>query len=183
MKMNILTSCVRVILLLVFCFSTLSAEAQTRSKRALKSWRQGDSTQVNIANEGNTLSGDSLSVDSLSQNLIPLPIRDETGELVVNMDSAITALYLESKSATKAVNGFRVQIYFGDLESAREIRAKCRKSMGKLGVYLESISPNYSVAIGNFRDRWEAEPALKELKKSYRQALIIPAEIELPELK
>lgn len=183
MKMNILTSCVRVILLLVFCFSTLSAESQTRSKRALKSWRQADSTQVNITNEANTLSGDSLSVDSLSQNLIPIPVRDETGELVVNMDSTITALYLESKSETKAVNGFRVQIYFGDLESAREIRATCRKSMGELGVYLESISPNYSVAIGNFRDRWEAEPALKELKKSYRQALIIPAEIELPELK
>lgn len=183
MKMNILTSCVRVILLLVFCLSTLSAEAQTRSKRALKSWRQADTTQVSIVNDADTLSADSLFTDSLSQNLIPLPAREENGGLVVNMDSTITSLYIESKNETKAVNGFRVQIYFGDLESAREIRAKCRKSMGDLGVYLESISPNYSVAVGNFRDRWEAEPALKELKKSYRHALIIPTEIELPELK
>ena len=183
MKMNILTNCVRVILLFVYCFFTLPAEAQTRSKRGMKSWRQSDTNQVSIINKADTSSGDSLSVDSMSKKAIPLPVRAETGDLVVNMDSTITALYLESKSETKAINGFRVQIYFGDLESAREIRAKCRKPLGDLAVYLISISPNYSVSVGNFRDRWEAEPVLKELKKTYRQALIVPAEIELPELK
>ena len=50
-------------------------------------------------------------------------------------------------------------------------------------IYLEAISPNYSVAVGDYRDRWEAEHALSELSKTYRDALIIPAEIELPELK
>tara|TARA_B000000532_G_scaffold62931_1_gene49604 strand:- start:5738 stop:6187 length:450 start_codon:yes stop_codon:yes gene_type:complete len=149
----------------------------------MKSWRQSDTNQVSVINEADTLSRDSLSIDSISKKVIPLPIRAETGDLVVNMDSTITLLYLESKSETKAVNGFRVQIYFGDLESAREIRAKCRKTLGDLGVYLISISPNYSVSVGNFRDRWEAELVLKELKKTYRQALIVPAEIELPELK
>ncbi len=98
------------------------------------------------------------------------------------MDSAITSLYNESADQDPVINGFRIQIYFGDLESARAVRAKCRKSMDHSRIYLESITPNYSVAIGDYRDRWEAEIALAKYKKAYRDALIIPAEIALPDL-
>ena len=98
------------------------------------------------------------------------------------MDSAITSLYLESANQEPVINGFRIQIYFGDLESARAVRAKCRKSLDHNRIYLESITPNYSVAVGDYRDRWEAEIALSEYVKKYRDALIIPSEIKLPEL-
>ena len=80
-------------------------------------------------------------------------------------------------------DGIHLAFYeFGDLESARAVRAKCRKSMDHSRIYRESITPNYSVAIGDYRDRWEAELALAKYKKSYRDALIVPAEIALPDL-
>jgi len=47
---------------------------------------------------------------------------------------------------------------------------------------LESIAPNYSVAVGNYRDRWEAELALDKLIRLYPNALIVPSEIALPKL-
>ena len=99
------------------------------------------------------------------------------------MDSAITSLFLEAAEKEVVLKGYRIQIYFGDLVSARSVRAKCRKQLDHDRIYLESITPNYSVALGDYRDRWEAEIALSNLKIKYRDALIVPAEINMPDLK
>lgn len=129
---------------------------------------------------------DSLSVDSLiypdTLKVYPFPISDKRGELTVNIDSAITAIDSLWKSEEKTLNGYRIQIHFGNLESARAIRAKCRKEMEISRVYLESIAPNYSVAVGDYRSRWEAELELGELKRYYPDALLIPSKINLPDL-
>ena len=130
-----------------------------------------------------TLQVDSLQVDSTQATLIPLPKRTEEGEFVLNMDSAISSLYLETAEKKTVINGYRIQIYFGNLESARAVRAKCRKQLDHDRIYLESITPNYSVELGDYRDRWDAELALSSLKKKYRDALIVPAEIKMPDLK
>ena len=50
-------------------------------------------------------------------------------------------------------------------------------------IYLTSIAPNYSVEIGDFRNRWEAELTLNELKKHFEGAIIRESKINLPELK
>ena len=136
----------------------------------------------NSAHITDTIVSDSTTVEATTCYLIPLPEKIGSGDLVMNMDSAITSLYLKSANQEPVINGFRIQIYFGDLESARSVRAKCRKTMNHKRIYLESITPNYSVAIGDFRDRWEAEIALSEYVKTYQDALIIPSEIKLPKL-
>ena len=169
MKNELITSCVRVGLVsLCLLYPIQSLAQKTRGK-----WR---------SNKVDTVLVDTLDVDSTSNSLIPLPEKNGGGILMIHMDSAITSLYNESAEKEPVINGFRIQIYFGDLESARAVRAKCRKSMDHSRIYLESITPNYSVAIGDYRDRWEAELALAKYKKSYRDALIVPAEIALPDL-
>ena len=130
-----------------------------------------------------TLHADSLQIDSTQTTLIPLPKKTGNGRFVLNMDSAITSLYLESAEQEAVINGYRIQIYFGNLESARAVRAKCRKQLDHDRIYLESITPNYTVLLGDYRDRWEAELALSSLKKKYQDALIVPAEIKMPDLK
>ena len=135
------------------------------------------------ANVIDTLQVDSLQIDSTQTTLIPLPEKTGKGKFVLNMDSAITSLYLEAAEQEAVINGYRIQIYFGDLESARAVRAKCRKQLDHDRIYLESITPNYTVVLGDYRDRWEAELALSSLKKKYRDALIVPAEIKMPDLK
>ncbi len=126
---------------------------------------------------------DTLKVDSSKCTLIPIPERMEEGYFMINMDSAITSIYLDASEKEHILNGYRIQIYFGDLESARAERAKCRKQLNHNRIYLESLPPNYTVSLGDYRNRWEAELALTKLKRRYPDALIMQTEIKLPDLK
>ncbi|MAU76235.1 MAG: hypothetical protein CL831_05095 [Crocinitomicaceae bacterium] len=104
------------------------------------------------------------------------------GHVQVYMDSIIMSINAKTLEEVKHLKGYRVQIHFGDLESAREVRAKCRRQLAGKKVYLESIAPNYIVSVGNYRDRWEAEFELGILKKRYPNAVIVPTDIETPRL-
>jgi len=104
------------------------------------------------------------------------------GHVQVYMDPSIMRINAKALEEVKHLKGYRVQIHFGDLESAREVRAKCRRHLAGKKVYLESIAPNYIVSVGNYRDRWEAEFELGVLKKSYPNAVIVPTDIETPKL-
>jgi hypothetical protein len=180
------------IAIICFCFLNLS----TISAQGDNSWWKSifrtdcDTTQiqsVNINNEDSILNNASIieierDSCSLIKTLPALPIKDGNGSVIINMDSALTEIDLNALSETHTLKGYRVQIHFGNLETARAVRAKCRKRLGGRNVYLESIAPNYSVVVGDFRNRWEAESALPRLKKLYPSALIIPTDIELPKL-
>ena len=172
MNKKFITHGLRATLIISFAFFALSSQAQKSKNR----WR---SSKVD------TLKVDTSAVefsDRNSSSLIPLPEKNGEGKIVLNMDSEINALYIENFEKPPVLKGYRIQIYFGDLETAREVRAKCRKQMDHGRIYLEAISPNFSVSIGDYRDRWEAEIALSEYVKKYRDALITPSEIKLPEL-
>ncbi len=130
-----------------------------------------------------TLIVDTLTVDSSKCTLIPIPERTEEGDFIIKMDSAITSIYLDATEKEPVLNGYRIQIYFGDLESARSVRAKCRKQLNHNRIYLESLPPNYTVTLGDYRNRWEAELALTKLKRRYPDAIIMQSEIKLPDLK
>jgi len=180
--------------LTIICFCCLYAN--TISAQSGNSWWKSifrtdcDTTQIQTVNIN---SGDSILKDTyefeiesdstdLLKTLPALPIKDGYGSVVVKMDSALTAIDKKAFSETHTSKGYRVQIHFGDLETARAVRAKCRNSLVGENVYLESIAPNYSVVVGDFRNRWEAESALPRLKKLYPSALIMPTDIELPKL-
>ena len=104
------------------------------------------------------------------------------GHVQIYMDSSIMSINANALDEVQYLKGYRVQIHFGDLESAREVRAKCRHQLAGKKVYLESIAPNYIVSVGNYRDRWEAEFELGALKKRYPNAVIVPTDIETPKL-
>lgn len=104
------------------------------------------------------------------------------GHVQIYMDASIMSINANALDEVNHLKGYRVQIHFGSLESAREVRAKCRRQLAGKKVYLESIAPNYIVSVGNYRDRWEAEFELGALKKSYPNAVIVPTDIETPKL-
>ena len=178
----------------IICFCCLYTS--TISAQSDNSWWKNifrtdcDTTQMQSVKINN---GDSILKDTyefkierdssaLLKTLPALPVKDGYGSVVIHMDSALTEIDVKAFSETHTLKGYRVQIHFGNLETARAVRAKCRKRLGGRNVYLESIAPNYSVVVGDFRDRWEAESALPRLKKLYPSALIIPSDIELPKL-
>ena len=181
----------------VFCFCCLNMSSFSAQNN--HSWWKNifrsecDTTQSEIINEveidtisniGSVEFGTLIQHDSLflEQSLPQLPVREGAGNVVIYMDSTLTELNLATLNESPTLKGYRVQIHFGELESARAVKAKCRKQLSGNTVYLESIAPNYSVVVGDYRDRWEAEIALVRLKKLYPRALIVPSEIELPKL-
>ena len=118
----------------------------------------------------------------LLENMPVLEKRIGLGIVQMYMDSSIMIMNLNALEQTKPVRGYRVQIHFGGLESARAVRAKCRLQIADQNVYMESIAPNYIVSVGNYRDRWEAEFELGNLKKLYPNAVIVPTDIEFTKL-
>jgi hypothetical protein len=167
MKHYNLTPCIKWFVVTTVMFFGLQLNAQKKTPR----WRSAPVEALSV---------DTIIVDSA---LISLPFKAGRGELVINMDSAITSIDEIASRSVKTLMGYRIQIHFGDLESSRAVRAKCRREMNDRGVYLESIAPNYSVAVGDYRTRWEGEVDLSALKRKYPDALLVPAEINLPELK
>lgn len=129
-----------------------------------------------------TVHVDSIEVDTVNSiDVIQvLEKRIGMGHVQIYMDSAIMDINANALDEVKHLKGYRVQIHFGDLESARAVRAKCRRQLAGKKVYLESIAPNYIVSVGNYRDRWEAEFELGALKKRYPNAVIVPTNIETP---
>lgn len=172
MNQTNLKYCFRVIFLGGFFISSLSALGQTDSK-----WWKRDIPEPSDSTVVDTL----IFSDTIKK--YPFLVSTEKGSITIIADSAINAIDSMWMAEEKVLNGYRIQIHFGNLESARAIRAKCRKEMKLERIYLTSIAPNYSVEIGDFRNRWEAELTLNELKKHFKGALIRESVINLPELQ
>lgn len=79
-----------------------------------------------------------------------------------------------------ALEGFRVQIYFGELEKARSMRTAFLNGSKTYPCYLEQNPPSFAVQVGDFRTQLEAYKALESIKMNYPHALVVPAKIEMP---
>lgn len=101
-----------------------------------------------------------------------------------NLPPAIAHIDSLSKVQPNPLQGFRVQIYFGDLQQARAIRAGFRRDHPGTDCQLMAIDPNYAVTVGNYRDRWAAEKALRDdILVNWPRALVVPCEIDFPRLE
>ena len=104
------------------------------------------------------------------------------GSVVQQYDERIASLDSVWHAEEHALRGFRVQIFSGSLQAAREVRAQARKTNGECPVYLSSMPPNYRVTIGDFRTRWEAQKAQDAWTDAFPMAIVIPMDINLPVL-
>ena len=88
------------------------------------------------------------------------------------------------KADPAPLQGYRIQIYFGDLQEARGVRAAFRRDHPDIECQLLPITPNYAVTVGNYRDMWSAQRALRDGDLgSWKNALVIPSPINLPPLR
>ena len=105
------------------------------------------------------------------------------GTFVEQYDERIASLDSAWHAEEHALRGFRIQIFSGSLQAAREVRARARKTSGEWPVYLSSMPPNYRVTIGDFRTRWEAQKAQDAWTNAFPMAIVIPMNINLPVLR
>ena len=121
-----------------------------------------------------------------STTLMPrhLPQRPDAVLANWNMPDTLKSLDSLAKLDPAPLQGFRVQIYFGDLQEARAVRAAFNRACPDVASHLHPIDPNYAVTVGNFRDAWSAQRAVQNGSLgAWDNVLIIPSEIDLPALK
>lgn len=101
-----------------------------------------------------------------------------------SLPAGLATLDSLDKADPKPLQGYRIQIYFGDLQEARAVRAAFRRDHPDEACQLMPIAPNYAVTVGNYRDMWSAQRALRDgLVGSWKHALVIPSAIDLPALR
>lgn len=118
------------------------------------------------------------------------------GSLIINQDPAIDSLIsryviskgkLKTKENTAGMEGFRIQIYYSSVRTAREEAAKIRGDfMSKFPdiiSYLGYVEPGwFMVRVGDYRTKAEGYKDLVAIRKEFPNAYPVPAIINFPEL-
>lgn len=111
-----------------------------------------------------------------------IPMITEPGLITITTPFGLDTLNRSLTKKPKPINGFRIQIFFGSLSTAKTERSSFMGSHEDQPCYLVQNVPNYAVRVGDFRSELEAHRQLQELKLRYPSAYIVPDEIEFPEL-
>lgn len=114
----------------------------------------------------------------------------QTGSLKVHQDNRIDSLSeakLQISMLNPGIEGYRIQIFFesgnNSKSQANETRAAFSELFEDINAYVIFNEPYYKVRVGDFRNRIDAEGALKTISREYPNAFIVPDFIHLPKLK
>ena len=162
------------VVLLLGAFSMVEAAAQTENPSSDQDGWWHDLFRADSASRiGETFCKD----DSTFWDLPSAEVRFVMPDTLKVLDSL-------DKANPRPVQGHRIQIYFGNLQEARSIRAEFRRNHPDTPCQLMPIDPNYAVTVGNYRDVWSARRALEEgTVGAWKHALVIPSNIDLPALR
>ena len=116
---------------------------------------------------------DSLFEETPAEELLVRP-----GQIKVEQSPLLTKLDSLYKENPPRIMGYRIKIYFGNLQEARGIKANHVSSGNREGCYVKQYPPNFAVVVGNFRTEEAAQQRLQELKQLYPGATVVRDEIE-----
>jgi len=109
------------------------------------------------------------------------------GKVTVYQDPAIAQLvqkHIRVNEEKDGIPGYRIQIFFDSGSNSKtKATVVCegfRRLYPTVGIYLNFVSPNYKVRIGDFRTRLDAFRFLQEIEPNYPNAYIVPDQINLP---
>ncbi len=99
--------------------------------------------------------------------------------VTINQDPKIKRL-LDIKTKMEKSGDFsdryKIQLYYGNLNKANEIMKSSKESFSQWDSSIKWETPNYKVWLGNFRNRLEADRALKEIHTKFPSAFIFKPE-------
>lgn len=91
-----------------------------------------------------------------------------------------------STGARVRVNGFRIQVYFGDNsgkahDEARSAGFRFRNYFSYLPVYVSFVSPHWKCQVGDFRTREEASEVLRQIRSMgiFQEAIIVRSKVNV----
>lgn len=104
------------------------------------------------------------------------------GEIHVFEDRRIAKLDSLKRRYPTKIRGYRVQIFFGNREEARQKRIEFTAQYPTIPAYISYLAPNFRLRAGDFRTRIEAEKLKHDLGNKYQGCYIVKDAIELPAL-
>ena len=104
------------------------------------------------------------------------------GEITIIADPRIKSLDLKKTEKPTKLNGYRVQIFFGDRSEAQEMRGEFIRKNPDVKAYISYLAPNFRLRVGDFRTRIECEKFKHEINRSFPGSYIVKDKIELPKL-
>lgn len=94
----------------------------------------------------------------------------------LNQDPKFEQLLNEKRkiNASLTINDrYKIQIFSGDSEKAKKTLSDFKQEFGNIDGTIVFNTPNYKVWVGNFKTRIEAERNLADIKKRYKNVLLI----------
>jgi hypothetical protein len=158
---------------LILTIFILSSFTNNLSAQETKDWRLYEATD--------STKNEKVKVE---YEVVPVPSNaTQPGIIKYFQDEQITLLDSLREAHPNKLDGYRVQIFFGSREDAREMRTKFIQSNPEVGAYISYLAPNFRLRVGDFRDRLECEAFKKEIARNYPGSYLVKDKIELPELR
>ena len=115
---------------------------------------------------------------------------NDFGSVSIIQDARLDALmqkYQHNHKMQDHLEGFRIQVFSSSGANsrlrARQALIEFNETYPEILAYLKFESPNFQILVGDFRNRYEAEKVLVEIKPNYSSAFIKSDIIALPPLK
>ena len=165
---------------LVFCLSALTISAQQTFTEKLQ--------QV-VESAGRIILHQDKAITDLVNNAkksVAAPVQKRvTDGTVPQLPDSIAADSLALGPKVK-INGFRIQVYFGDNSrkgktEARAAGLRFKNSFPDLPVYVSFASPHWLCRAGDFRSMEEASEVLRQIREMgiFREAVIVKSKINV----
>jgi len=116
----------------------------------------------------------SKALDSLVQPIVP-----KEGEISFHTEGRIDSLEKRLRGKSD-IRGYRIQIFLGSYQDAKNVRAKFLTNGLGLQAYIQQNAPDYVVRVGDFKTQLELHKYYEEVKRQYPSSLIVVDKIEPP---
>ncbi|MCK9205671.1 MAG: SPOR domain-containing protein [Salinivirgaceae bacterium] len=143
---------------------------------------------------GTTLFGQSKQEDSLNISediFLQLQAKSTGGKIEITQDPSLNVLVDKSirMNEKEGLNGFRIQIYSGSDQNAREklnqLIEEFQTSFPDFDaslIYTEYQAPYFKLRVGDYRNKNEAYEFFHQVRKKFPNSYIVKSKIKYPKL-
>lgn len=103
-------------------------------------------------------------------------IQAQTSKNNTNTEDKVAHLIVEKRKINPLLASkerYKIQIFSGESEKAKKTVIQFKQEFKDIDATIVFNTPNYKVWVGNFKSRMEAERNFAEIKKKYKNTLLI----------
>jgi len=103
-------------------------------------------------------------------------IQAQTSKNNTNTEDKVAHLIVEKRKINPSLvskERYKIQIFSGESEKAKKTVIQFKQEFKDIDATIVFNTPNYKVWVGNFKSRMEAERNFAEIKKKYKNTLLI----------